>query len=68
MRHIKFVFTIELQKGHESGFTIGAEKIPEIGTEVVAGIEAMANFVYDYYDQSCGCSTEAPPCKRRKKC
>lgn len=67
MRRIKFVYTIELQKGHESGFTIGAEKIPEIGNEVVAGIEAMSNFVFDYYDQQCGCNEE-PPCKRRKTC
>lgn len=64
--NIKFVYTLELQKGHESGFTIGAEKIPEIGTEVVTGVEAMAQFVYEYFDSRCGCRVEEPACKRRR--
>lgn len=64
--NIKFAYTIELQKGHESGFTIGAEKIPEIGGEVVAGIEAMSNYVFDYFDTSCGCRQVDPPSKRRR--
>lgn len=59
------MYAIELQKGHESGFTIGTEKIPEVGSEVVAGLEAMSYYVYDYFASNSECK-EQPPSKRRK--
>lgn len=67
--NIKFVYTIELQRGGKSGFEINKKKILEIAQEVMVGIETMAKYVYCY---STGLDTDPYPCpcpplpKRRK--
>lgn len=48
--NIKFVYTIELQKGYCSGFTIRTDKISQVGSEIILGVEAMALYVYNYFN------------------
>lgn len=67
--NIKFVYTIELQKGGKSGFELPSCKIMEIAEEVMVGIESMARYVYSYctgLDLNNPCPFNPKPAKRRR--
>lgn len=47
--NIKFVYTIELQRGGKSGFELNKSKIMEIAQEVMVAIKTMTKYVYSYH-------------------
>lgn len=67
--NIKFVYTIELQKGGKSGFELSKNRIMEIAEEVMVGLETMARYVYSYntgLDLYNPCPFYCSPIKRRR--